>query len=75
MAPNSWRHARGITWSLDLKEGIDLAIYVLGGFELQTLRRYPNFVHEGAVVLDIGANISATISFHWRSSWAPQGKS
>ena len=50
---------RGITWSLDLKEGIDLAIYVLGGFELQTLRRYPNFVHEGSVVLDIGANIGA----------------
>jgi FkbM family methyltransferase len=50
---------RGITWSLDLKEGIDLAIYVLGGFELRTLRRYPEFVHEGAVVLDIGANIGA----------------
>jgi FkbM family methyltransferase len=50
---------RGISWSLDLKEGIDLAIYMLGGFELRTLRRYPNIVHEGSVVLDIGANIGA----------------
>ena len=50
---------RGITWSLDLKEGIDLAIYLLGGFEVRTLRRYAELVREGDVVLDIGANIGA----------------
>ena len=50
---------RGLTWSLDLKEGIDLAIYLLGGFEVQTLRQYEKLVKEGDVVLDIGANIGA----------------
>ena len=50
---------RGLSWSLNLKEGIDLAIYVLGGFELRTLRRYAQLIKEGDVVLDIGANIGA----------------
>jgi FkbM family methyltransferase len=50
---------RGLTWSLNLKEGIDLAIYVLGGFELRTLRRYARLIKEGDVVLDIGANVGA----------------
>ncbi len=50
---------RGLTWSLNLKEGIDLAIYVLGGFELRTLRRYAQLIKEGDVVLDIGANVGA----------------
>jgi FkbM family methyltransferase len=50
---------RGIRWSLNLKEGIDFAIYLLGGFEVQTLRRYRAYVHEGDVVLDVGANIGA----------------
>jgi FkbM family methyltransferase len=49
----------GIRWALDLKEGIDLAIYVLGGFEVQTLRRYEQLVKDGAFVFDIGANIGA----------------
>ncbi len=50
---------RGLTWALNLKEGIDLAIYVLGGFELKTLRRYRKLIKAGDVVLDIGANIGA----------------
>jgi len=50
---------RGLTWSLNLNEGIDLAIYVLGGFELRTLRRYTQLIKGGDVVLDIGANIGA----------------
>ena len=29
---------RGVHWSLDLREEIDLAIYLLGGFEVATLR-------------------------------------
>jgi FkbM family methyltransferase len=49
----------GVTWSLDLKEGIDLAIYSLGGFEVRTLRRYSQWIKEGDVVLDIGANVGA----------------
>ena len=50
---------RGITWSLDLKEGIDFAIFLLGGFEVRTLNRYARLVRDGDVVLDIGANIGA----------------
>jgi hypothetical protein len=30
----------GIQWLLDLKEGIDFSIYILGGFEPSTLRLY-----------------------------------
>jgi FkbM family methyltransferase len=50
---------RDVTWSLDLTEGIDLAIFLLGGFEVRTLRRYAQLVRNGDVVLDIGANVGA----------------
>jgi FkbM family methyltransferase len=46
----------GVRWRLDLKEGIDLAIY-LGCYERETLGRYRNLVGNGAVVVDIGANM------------------
>lgn len=49
----------GIQWDLDLSEGIDFAIYLLGGFELRTLKLYQKLVVPGSVVLDIGANIGA----------------
>jgi FkbM family methyltransferase len=49
----------GITWDLDLREGIDFSIFLFGGFELATLRLYESIVHAGDVVLDIGANIGA----------------
>ena len=50
---------RGITWRLDLKEGVDLSIYLLGGFEIRTIRRYQELLRKDDVVLDIGANIGA----------------
>ncbi|MBF0299196.1 MAG: FkbM family methyltransferase [Oligoflexia bacterium] len=49
----------GINWKLDISEGIDFSIYLLGGFEIKTLRMYKNIIREGHTVLDIGANIGA----------------
>lgn len=50
---------RGIWWSLDLSEGIDFSIYLLGGFEPNTLKLYSNILKLGDTVLDIGANIGS----------------
>lgn len=48
----------GLKWSLDLREGIDLAIY-LGVYETATMRLLSNRLHAGDVAVDIGANIGA----------------
>ncbi len=50
---------RGINWSLDLRDGVDFAIYLLGGFEVRTLDRYKELVGDGDIVLDIGANVGS----------------
>src|ERR1700730_18469952 len=50
---------RGIRWRLDLREGIDFSIYLLGSFAPSTVRTYAGLVESGDVVLDIGANIGA----------------
>lgn len=49
----------GLQWELDLRQGIDFAIYLQGGFEPMTLREYGRLVKPGDTVLDIGANIGA----------------
>lgn len=59
-ADNNARVRRGgILWDLDLREGIDFAIYLLGGFELRTIRFYKKIIRTGDTVFDIGANIGA----------------
>ena len=49
----------GIRWSLDLREGIDFSIYLLGAFERSTVRILRKLALPGSVVFDIGANIGA----------------
>ena|SRR5258707_9043467 len=49
----------GIRWSLDLSEGIDFSIYLLGAFEPSTAATLQKLVKPGDVALDIGANIGA----------------
>ena len=49
----------GVWWNLDLSEGIDFSIYLLGGFEPNTLKLYTKIIKPGDTVLDIGANIGA----------------
>jgi FkbM family methyltransferase len=49
----------GLKWSLDLREGIDLAIYTLGVFERESMMAYRRLILPGQTVLDIGANIGA----------------
>jgi FkbM family methyltransferase len=52
-------HRKGLNWRLDLREGIDLSIYLIGAFEWRTVQSYKRFIKPGDVVLDIGANIGA----------------
>jgi FkbM family methyltransferase len=49
----------GHRWQLDLNEGIDFSIYLLGAFERSTVSTYRRLVSPGAFALDIGANIGA----------------
>lgn len=49
----------GLRWKLDLREGIDFSIFLLGGFEPGTLRLYQRLVRPGDRVLDIGANVGS----------------
>lgn len=50
---------RGVRWHLDLTEGIELSIYLLGGFEISVSKAGGRWVRPGAVILDLGANIGA----------------
>lgn len=50
---------QGICYELDLCEGVDLTIYVLGAFEPSTRRALAAYVKPGMTVLDVGANIGS----------------
>jgi FkbM family methyltransferase len=49
----------GIRYHLDLNEGIDFSIYLLGAFEPGTQKTLQKLVKPGDIVFDIGANIGA----------------
>jgi FkbM family methyltransferase len=49
----------GLRWNLDLREGIDLSIYLVGSFEPSVARTYRTSVRDGSTVVDVGANIGA----------------
>ena len=57
--PQTIVRRRGVRWRLDLREGIDLSIYLLRAFEPATLKTFERLVKPGMTVLDIGANIGA----------------
>lgn len=48
----------GVRWSLDLDEGVQLALY-LGLYERSTTRALARLASPGAVAIDVGANIGA----------------
>ncbi len=50
---------RRLRWRLDLREGIDFSIYLLGAFEPSTANTLDKLAKPGDVALDIGANIGA----------------
>jgi FkbM family methyltransferase len=50
---------RKVRWRLDLREGIDFSIYLLGAFEPSTANTLDKLAKPGDVALDIGANIGA----------------
>lgn len=59
MGPVAAVRRRGISWELNLSEGIDFAIFLLGAFESRTVAAYKRLTSPGDIVVDIGANIGA----------------
>ena len=48
---------QGIRWELDLNEGIDLSVWLLGAFEPRTLNQIAPYLKKAKTVVDVGANI------------------
>lgn len=50
---------RGLNWELNLGEVVDFMIYLSGGFESYLSRFILNNLQDGAIAMDIGANVGA----------------
>lgn len=64
---------QGLRWWLDLNEGIDFSIYLLGAFEPSLVKRMRQLVQPGDTVCDIGANVGAH-TIHLSRQVGPQGR-
>ena len=58
---------QGVTWQFDLKEGVDLSIYLLGGFEIRTIRRYRELFARAMRCLTLGQTLAPT-RYRWHKS-------
>lgn len=63
----------GITYDLDISQGIDFAIYLANIYERQTKAALRKLVVPGSLVLDIGANIGAH-TLHLAQCVGPEGR-
>jgi len=63
----------GLRWLLDLNEGIDFSIFLLGSFEPDAVRCYESRLQPGDVAIDIGANIGAH-TLHLARAVGPSGR-
>jgi len=52
---------QSITYELELREGIDLSIYLFGVFEADVVGYYSAHLGPGSVAIDVGANIGAHV--------------
>lgn len=57
--PTTRVRRRGLEWTLDLREGIDFAIWLQGRFESRTVRGCVALLRPGMTAIDVGANIGA----------------
>ena len=48
-----------INWNLDLNEAIDFNIFLTGIYEVELAKKMQEYLKEGDIVLDIGANVGA----------------
>lgn len=49
----------GLNWRLDLREGVDFSVFLLGKFEPDLISAYKRMIAPGSTVIDIGANIGS----------------
>lgn len=62
-----------VEWELDLREGLDLTLYVTGYFQAHVVRAMQKLVKPGDTTLDIGANMGA-ITLHIARAVGPTGR-
>jgi FkbM family methyltransferase len=49
----------GVVYEADLREGIDLSLFLFGAFQRQVLQNIRRFLPEDGILVDVGANVGA----------------